>query len=687
MHHEISLITNISVALVAAFVGGYVARRIGLPTIVGYILAGMAIGPFTPGFVGDIEDISQLAEIGVIFLMFGVGLHFSLKDLWAVRKVAVPGAVLQMLIATALGFALTQLWGWSVEAGLVLGLAISIASTVVLLRGLMDNGLLSTPAGQVAVGWLVLEDLATVLILVLLPALFAKGEGGLLLTAGSALLKAALFVGLMLFVGSRVLPWLLTSLAHSRSRELFILAAVAIAMGTAFGSAALFGVSLALGAFLAGVVISESEVGHQVGDDVLPFRETFAVIFFVSVGMLVNPAYLWANAGQVLALSALIVVGKAIFTQLLGLVLPASGRTMLVVSAGLSQIGEFSFIVGQAGVYLGVLSQEQYSLILAGALLSIMVNPLMFRAIPHAERLLQRLPWLWARLDRQPAPAAASLLPQEEHVVVVGYGRVGEHIVSVLERLDIPRLVVEIDARRAAEFSARGVPTLFGDAANSEVLTHAGLSGARALVVTLPDETATEVVVAAARNLAPDLPLIARAATTSGVERLSKLGAQDVIHPELEGGLEVVRHTLLSLGYPATQVQSYTDAVRRDQYDTSVSSPEEHQVLVQLLHTARGMHIAWRSVPLGSPLVGHSLAEVDLRARTGASVIALIRDQQMLANPKSSTVFLADDLVGLIGEGDDVAAAERLIAGEPEPRSTMPEPALLGQHGGAGAAV
>lgn len=686
MHHEISLLTNISVALVAAFAGGFLARRLGLPTIVGYLLAGMAIGPFTPGFVGDVEDISQLAEIGVIFLMFGVGLHFSLKDLWAVRRVAVPGAVLQMLLATVLGFALTRLWGWSVGAGLVLGLAISIASTVVLLRGLMDNGLLSTSAGQVAVGWLVLEDLATVFILVLLPALFASDAGNPWLGAGAALLKAALFVGLMLFAGARLLPWLLTSIAHSRSRELFILAAVAIAMGTAFGSAALFGVSLALGAFLAGVVISESEVGHQVGDDVLPFRETFAVIFFVSVGMLVNPAYLWANAGQVLALTALIVVGKAVFTQLLGLVLPASGRTMLVVAAGLSQIGEFSFIVGQAGVQLGVLTQDQYSLILAGALFSIMLNPLLFKAIPRAERLLQRLPGLWSRLDRHPALPSDEALPRAGHVVVVGYGRVGEHIVTVLERLGIPRLVVEIDARRAAEFTERGVPTLFGDAANSEVLTHAGLATARALVVTLPDEAASEMVVAAARDLAPDLPLIARATTTSGVGRLSSLGAQDVIHPELEGGLEVVRHTLLSLGYPATQIERYTDAVRRDQYDTAVSSPAEHQELIQLLHAAPGMHIAWRAVPADSLLVGRSLAEVNLRAQTGASVIALIRGQQMLANPKSGTVFHAEDLVGLIGAAEDVFAAERLIGGEverPGPARTGPRVAAGSQPGEA----
>jgi monovalent cation:H+ antiporter-2, CPA2 family len=665
MHHDISLLINISVVLVTAFVGGLIARRIGLPTIVGYLVAGMAIGPFTPGFVGDISDISQLAELGVIFLMFGVGLHFSLKDLWAVRTIAVPGAVLQMLIATGLGFLLTQFWGWSVSAGLVLGLAISIASTVVLLRGLVDNGLLNTSAGQVAVGWLVLEDLATVLILVLLPALFAHDAGASWAGAGMALLKAAVFIGLMLFLGSRLLPLLLTWIARTRSRELFILAAVAIAMGTAIGSAAIFGVSLALGAFLAGVVLSESEVSQQVGAEVLPFRETFAVIFFVSVGMLVNPTYLLGNAGQVLMLTALIVLGKAVLTQLLGLVLPASGHTMLVVSAGLSQIGEFSFIVGQAGVALGVLSQDQYSLLLAGALLSIMVNPLMFRAIAPAERVLRRLPWLWARLDRHPPLSEDLARPHEDHVVIVGYGRVGAHIVTVLERLKIPLLVVEIDSRRAAAFQERGVPTLFGDAANSEVLTHAGLEGARALVITLPNETATELVVAAARELAPNLPIIARAATTSGVGRLADLGAHDIIHPEHEGGLEVVRHTLLSLGYPATQVQRYTDAVRRDQYDTSVSTAEEHQVLEQLLYTARGMQIVWYTIRATSPLLGQSLSEVNLRSQTGASVIALIRDQHMLANPKSGTIFREGDLIGLIGESEQIAAAERLITAAP----------------------
>ena len=666
MHHEISLLANLAIALVVAFVGGLLARQIGLPTIVGYLLAGMAIGPFTPGFVGDVEDIRQLAEIGVIFLMFGVGLHFSLKDLWDVRQVALPGAMLQMAIATGLGFALSQLWGWAPLSGLMLGLSISIASTVVLLRGLMDNGLLSTTAGRIAVGWLVMEDLATVLILVMLPILFGGHNEQSLWSAILSLLKVALFVTVVLFIGRRLLPKLLDIIFATRSRELFILAAVAIALGTAFGAAAFFDVSLALGAFLAGVVLSETQFSHQIGNDVLPFRETFAVIFFVSVGMIVNPVYLWANAGQVLALTALIVLGKAFFTQLLGFVLPASGRTMLIVAAGLSQIGEFSFILGQAGVTLGLLTPEQYSLILAGSLLSIMVNPLMFRSIKTVERVMQRMsPQLWERFDQHPLQPADLALPREGHVVVVGYGRVGQHIVNVLERLGVPRLVIEIDSGRAAEFNARGIPTLFGDAANSDVLIHAGLERARALVVTLPDETATEMVVAAARKIAPNLPIIARAATTKGVGRLLNLGAHDVIHPELEGGLEVMRHTLLCLGYPATQVQGYTDAVRRDEYDTTVSSDAEHQALDQMVRAARGIEIAWRLVSEQSPIVGQTLAEANIRARTGASVIALIRNQQLIANPKSSTVFQAGDLLGLIGDREQIAAAEQLLSGTP----------------------
>lgn len=656
MHHNLALLINITVALLTAFAGGYLARRLGLPSLVGYLLAGMAIGPFTPGFVGEIEDISQLAEMGVIFMMFGVGLHFSLKDLWRVRQIAIPGAILQMLLATALGFLLTQWWGWSMAASLVLGLAISIASTVVLLRGLMDHGLLNTTHGQVAVGWLVLEDLATVAILVLLPALLGE-SGNPWQTAGIALFNTTVFVGLMLLVGTKVMPWLLTRIAYTRSRELFILAVVALALGTALGAAEWFGVSLALGAFLAGVVIGESEVSHQVAAEVLPFRDIFAVLFFVSVGMLVNPLALWTSAGQVLSLTALIVIGKALFTFLLGLILPASGRTMLVVAMGLSQIGEFSFIVGQAGLALGVLSQEQYGLILAGALLSIVVNPLLFKAIPHLEELLQRVPWLWQRLQRREPTPQPYEHAHANHVVVVGHGRVGEHIVTVLNRLGVDYLVIEQDAARAAAFQQQGIHTLWGDAANSEILTHANLQEARALVVTIPDETATELMVTAARDLAPTLPIVVRAATQSGVRRMAAHGAQAAIQPELEGGLEIVRHTLLALAYPALQVQQYIDAVRNDAYDTAHLTPEESRMLDQLVAAVRDMTITWQPISAQSPLIGRTLIEANLRAQTGASIIALVRNQTVIANPEPHLQFAPKDLVGLIGNTQQVAAA------------------------------
>jgi CPA2 family monovalent cation:H+ antiporter-2 len=544
----------------------------------------------------------------------------------------------------------------------VLGLAISIASTVVLLRGLVDNGLLNTPHGQVAVGWLVLEDLATVAILVLLPTLLGTGGGNLWQNVGAAVLKTGLFVVVMLFAGTRLMPWLLTRIAHTRSRELFILAVVALALGTAFAAGELFGVSLALGAFLAGVVVGESDISHQVGAEVLPFREIFAVLFFVSVGMLVNPVALVANAGQVLALTALIVVGKGLITLLLGLMLPAPVRTMVVVAAGLSQIGEFSFIVGQAGVALGVLTHDQYGLILAGALISIVINPLLFKVLPQIERVLAPLPLFNRRLEQRghaPQPTQHGL---HEHIVIVGYGRVGKHIVNVLDRLDVPRLVIEQDIARASEFQQRGVPTLFGDAANSEILTHAGLDRARVLIVTVPDEAAAELIVAAAHDLAPNLPIVARAATSDGVRRLADHGAQVVIHPELEGGLEIVRHTLLALDYSMGQVQHYIDAVRRDAYDTNITSPDEQRTLDQMLATVRGMDISWRTIPANSPLIGRTLAEVNLRAEAGASMIGLVRNYHVYPNPKSSTTFMAGDIVGLIGDTAQVAAAERMIA-------------------------
>ncbi|MGE0129760.1 MAG: cation:proton antiporter [Blastocatellales bacterium] len=659
--HELPLLINIAVALVLAFVGGVIASRIGFPTIVGYMLAGIAIGPFTPGFVGDVDTVSQLAELGVIFLMFGVGLHFSLSDLWKVRDIAIPGALGQTIIATVLGYWLTQTWGWSKPAGLVLGLAISVASTVVLIRGLMDNGLLNTPHGQAAIGWLVFEDLATIFILILMPGMAAETGGIDWVTLGLTLLKAAVFVGILLFVGKKLIPWILLGVARTGSRELFILAVLAISLGTALGAAELFGVSLALGAFVAGVVVGESPLSHQVSADLLPFREAFSVLFFVSIGMLVNLRYLASNIGSVLALTALIVLGKYVLTVLLGFLIRRPARTFLVVAAGLSQIGEFSFILGQSGLSLGLLNQDQYSLILAGALLSITVNPLMFRSVSLVEKWLKKFPTIWKWMDRHGPARAPVVEPLSNHVVVIGYGRVGQHIVNVLGQLNVPRLVIDSDALRIEELDARGMPTLYGDAGNSEVLAHAGLRRACLLVVTIPEEATTGVIVAAARDEAPHLPIIARAATDAGVRSLASLGAQQVIHPELEGGLQIVRRTLLQLGFPISKVQEYADAVRGDYYDSSINTEQERQLLQDLLSASDNIGLTWLRLETGNPLVGRSLAEANLRTTTGASVVAIMRDRELITNPEPGAVLQADDLMGLVGNEEQLNEAQKVL--------------------------
>jgi CPA2 family monovalent cation:H+ antiporter-2 len=659
--HEIPLLLNIAVALVVAFIGGVLARRIGLPTIVGYLIAGIVIGPFTPGFVGDTEMISQLAELGVIFLMFGVGLHFSLNDFWKARSIAIPGALGRMAITILLGFWLSQSWGWSITSGIVLGLSISIASTVVLLRVLMDNGLMNTQQGQAAVGWVVVEDLATVLILVLMPTLADTAGGFDWGQLGWTLLKAAGFVVLLLFAGTRLIPWILMRIAHTRSRELFILAILAIALGIALGAAELFGVSLALGAFVAGVVVNESPLSHQVGADILPFRESFAVLFFVSIGMLVNPGYILENVGAILALTGLIVIGKALITVLFGFVFPWPASTTLVLAGSLSQIGEFSFILGQEGIDHGLLEPDQYSLILACALLSIVLNTPTFRIVSALEKWLQNFPRVWGLLDRHTPPPPLLEESIRDHVVIVGYGRVGRHIITLLGQMGIPHLVVDADSQRVEELVKRGIPSLFGDAANSEVLSHTGLHRARALVVAGPDEDASALVVTAARDIAPELPIIARATSEDGTRRLMELGAQDVIHPELEGGLEIVRHTLLQLGFPLQEIYRYTDAVRRDHYDMQLNTEEEHRLLHELIDATGNIEIRWFPIPDEHPLIGQSIGDANLRARTGASVVALLRHGDLIANPKSITVFQSGDRIGLIGDNEEIEKVEQLV--------------------------
>lgn len=659
--HNINLLENIAMALGTAFVGGLLFQRIGLPTIVGYLLAGVAIGPFTPGYQSDPGTINQLAELGIVFLMFGVGVHFSFADLWKVRDIAIIGTLGQMVTMLGLGFGLAWWWGWSAKAGVMLGLSVSIASTIVMLRGFMDLGLLNTSHGRVAVGWRVMEDIATVLILLVIPNLSSKGVTPDWKDIGTTLLAALGFLMFMLFAGKRFIPWLLLRVAHTRSRELFILAILAISLGIALGASLLFGVSLALGAFVAGAVVSESPLSHRIASDLLPFREAFSVLFFVSIGMLLDPHYLLGHVQPILILASLVVFGKFIVSGAWVLPFPRPARTALVVAAGSSQIGEFSFILGQTGLALGVLGKDEYSLILAAALVSIVVNPLMLKSIDPLERLLKKSRRVWRWLNRYgqaKRPVDASV---GGHVVVAGYGRVGTHIVDVLGELQIPYLVIDSRIERIERLSLRGVPTLLGDTANSDILEHAALERARLLVVTLPEEAATELTVAAAKDIAPKLPIIARAATRAGVKRLSALGASLVIHPELEGGLQVIRHTLLSLGFPMQEVRRYTDTVRKENYDALVKAQGEHELLRELLDASEMIDITWRKVPAGCALVGMTLAESAMRTQAGATLVAISRDGNFILNPAMDTVFQVDDRLGMLGNPEQIAKVERLF--------------------------
>ncbi|MPM30703.1 Glutathione-regulated potassium-efflux system protein KefB [bioreactor metagenome] len=468
----------------------------------------------------------------------------------------------------------------------------------------------------------------------------------------------------MFFGGVRVIPWLLERVAHMHSRELFILVVLVITLGTALGAAELFGVSLALGAFLAGAIISQSHLSHQVGADVFSFREAFSVLFFVSVGMLVNPVFLWQNLGQVLGLTALVVFGKLLIVIVMAMFFPQPLRTFLVIAIGLSQVGEFSFILGQGGLSLGLLSVEQYSLILAASLFSITINPFMYRLVDPLERLLSKVPVFSKRAQKRlptPLPAEEKI---KDHVVVVGYDRIGKHLVDVLTSLKIPMIVIEEDIDRIVELQEQAIPALYGDASNSEVLDQTHLEKAKLLVSTVPDETATAMIVSKARTLSPTLSIMARSSSQEGVIELEKMGANYVVLPELEGGLELIHNALLELKFPLQEVHAYTQAVRRDHYNLENISNEEHRSLDDLLAAFKGIEISWMNLEADSPLIGQTLAEAGIRSKTGASLVALIREGQLLANPKSQTIFLAGDRLGFIGESPQIESVRKLILAE-----------------------
>ncbi len=559
--HETALLATIAMAFVLAFGLGLLASLIRLPPLVGYLVAGVAMGPFTPGYVGDLSLASQLSEIGVILLMFGVGLHFSTKDLMAVRRIAIPGAIGQIVVATLLGALLAWTWGWDLAAGFTLGLSLSVASTVVLLKALEQQGKLDTAVGRIAVGWLIVEDLVMVLALVLIPAFATSmGSGGQMSIGavawllGGTLAKVAMFVALALVVGTRFVPWLLTQVARTGSRELFTLAVLAIALGIAFGASALFGVSFALGAFFAGVILAESNLSHRAAEESLPLRDAFAVLFFVAVGMLFDPSIVVREPLQLLGVMLIILIGKSIAAFLIMVLFRFPIGTALTVSASLAQIGEFSFILAALGVGLGLLPEDGRDLILGGAILSITVNQLFFALQPRVEKILRGwrafARWADARArDGEGEDAAvAPLPPLSGHVIVIGHGRVGGAITPVLQQVGQSYVVIDRDRSRFEALRARGIPVLYGDAAQPGVLEAAGIERARVLVVGTAESFQARRAVELARAANPRVAIFARTHSHGEQEALRALGADDAVMGEHELALQLTRLTLGSLG-------------------------------------------------------------------------------------------------------------------------------------------
>jgi CPA2 family monovalent cation:H+ antiporter-2 len=580
MPHETGLLATIAAGLGLAFIFGLAATRIRLPPLVGYLLAGVVVGPFTPGYVADVGLASQLAEIGVILLMFGVGLHFSIGDLLAVRKIAVPGAVAQIGLATLLGTIVARVWGWPWGGSIVFGMALSVASTVVLLRALEERGMLESADGRIAVGWLIVEDLATVLALVLLPALAvplggstqAVGATASGATVATAILltlaKVAAFLALMLFVGRRAVPWLLERVARTGSRELFTLAVLAVALGIAVGAASLFGVSFALGAFFAGVVIAESDLSHQAAADALPLQDAFAVLFFVSVGMLFDPVVLVRQPVHVLTTVLIILIGKSIAAFAIVLFFRYPVQTALTISASLAQIGEFSFILAGLGITLGLLPEEGRSLVLAGALLSITLNPLAFAAVGPLDRWIHRRPRLLAMLERPAGeivelPSGVDEASLRDHVVLIGYGRVGGMIGDALGRHAIPYVVVERDRVVAEGLRKRGVPAVYGDAARAGILAHVHLETARLLVVAAPDPYHARRIIELAREMNPNVATVVRTHSVAEMAYLERAGVTRAVMGERELAFGMAHYALRNLGFTDDQADGTIDTIRR----------------------------------------------------------------------------------------------------------------------------
>ncbi|MCI0391619.1 MAG: cation:proton antiporter [Acidobacteria bacterium] len=575
MEHNLDLILTLTGGFTAALICGYLSSRLGLSPIAGYLVAGIIVGPHTPGFVADENLASQISEIGVILLMFGVGLQFHLKELLAVKKVAIPGAIAQIAVATALGAVTMHLFGWSWKAGIVFGLSISVASTVVLTRVLSDNDALHTRAGHIAIGWLLVEDIFTVVALVLMPPLLARGGGGnpaaITLAVGIALLKLAVLIGLTFLLGQRLIPKLLSYVARTSSRELFTLTVLMLALGIAVGAAKLFGASMALGAFLAGMVVGQSEFSNRAATEALPFRDAFAVIFFVAVGMLFNPAKLVDEWPMVVAATLVILLGKPLVAAVVVRLLNYPFIIASTVAIALAQIGEFSFILATLGRELGVFPDSALNVLVAAAIISITLNPILYKAVGPFARWVARRPTLsrWLNPTSVEDGAQSEMADDEHSAVIVGFGPVGRTLSHLLEKNGIRPVIVEMNLDTVRDLRDKGLVVVYGDAGARETLRAAKTARAEALILTSSSLTNSDEIIRIARELNPQIHIVARANYVHEQKPLIEAGAERVVTAEGEVALAMTEYLLRELGATPEQVDRERDCIREDFYNIS----------------------------------------------------------------------------------------------------------------------
>ena len=645
---------DIAIIVVAGLIGGLIAQRLKQPLLLGYILAGIMVGPFSIGpTVSDVHEIELLAEIGVALLLFALGLEFSLKELQPVRKIALIGTPIQLLLTMAVGYGIGQLLGWDWFSSLWFGGLIALSSTMVALKTLMSQGRLGTLSSRVMIGMLIVQDLAVVPLMIILPELNKPGAGMPIL--GVAAVKAIIFLVLMVVVGTRVFPRLVAYVARWNSRELFLVAITAVGLGVGY-TTYLFGLSFAFGAFVAGIVLSESDYGHQALSDIIPLRDVFGLLFFVSVGMLLDPYFVIENWQMVLLVVLLVSVGKAVIFGTLSHLFGYGNIVPFAVGLSLFQAGEFSFVLARVGVGTNSIGDDLYALILAVAVITMLLTPFVSGlAVPV---------YAWRKRQFQQEPLQTVNLPQtglHDHIVIAGGGRVGQYVARVLQRLELGFVLLELDYRRVEQAKEAGLPIIYGDASQEVVLAAAQVGSARLLLVTTPAIETTNAIVTQVRRLQPELHIVARANSIEVLQTLHEHGVQEVVQPEFEASLEMTRQALLHFDIPPTEIQKFTDSIRQQLYAPLYDEHNSYETVAQLQNATRLLAVNWVELSVGSSLIGQTLETAAIRTRTGSSVVGVLHEGALVVNPERTYRFAAGNLVAVMGNAEQLDAFNTLL--------------------------